>query len=210
MVLRQAGITALTMKIITVTGFKGGVGKSTTAIHIAAYLSDHGKVLLVDGDPNHTAIAWASRGKLPFEVVNSHQAVKAVGGKDWVIFDTPARPNSDDLAEMVDGCNLLILPTTPDIVSILPMMETINALGKAAYRTLITMVPPRPNKDGEAAQAELREATYPVFDAMIRRSVAFTKAAASGVAVRDLDDSRLAVAWEDYAALGEEIRGILL
>lgn len=197
------------MKIITVTGFKGGVGKSTTAIHIAAYFSDYGKTLLVDGDPNHTAVAWAARGKLPFDVVTANQSLKAVGGKDWVIFDTPARPNSEDLAELVEGCDLLILPTSPDIVSILPMMDTIKALGRANYRTLIGIVPPRPIKDGEAAQTELKEAGYPVFETMIRRSVAFTKAAVLGVTVRELEDARLASSWEDYEELGAEIKEIL-
>lgn len=198
------------MKIITVTGFKGGVGKSTTAVHIAAYFSQHGKTLLVDGDPNHTALAWSQRGgHLPFEVVTSHQSLKAVAGKDWIVFDTPARPNSDDMAELIDGCDLLVLPTSPDIVSILPMMDTIKALGKATYQTLITIVPPKPSKDGEAAQVELREAGYPVFNAMVRRSVAFTKAAVSGITVRDLDDPRLSAAWEDYFSLGEEIREAL-
>ena len=192
------------MKLITVTGFKGGVGKSTAAIHIAAYFSDLGNTLLVDGDPNHTAIAWANRGKLPFEVVTANQSLKAVAGRDWVIFDTPARPNSEDLAELVDGCDLLVLPTTPDIVSILPMIDTVQAVGKAKYKTLLSIVPPRPIKDGENAQNELKEAGYPVFETMIRRSVAFTRAAVSGVTVRDLDD-RLAVAWEDYRALGDEI-----
>lgn len=196
------------MKLITVTGFKGGVGKSTAAIHIAAYFSDFGNTLLVDGDPNHTAIAWANRGKLPFEVVTANQSLKAVAGRDWVIFDTPARPNSEDLAELVEGCDLLVLPTTPDIVSILPMMDTIQALGKAKYKTLLSIVPPRPIKDGETAQAELKEAEYPVFETMIRRSVAFTRAAVSGVTVRDLDD-RLAGAWDDYNALGQEIQEIL-
>ncbi|MGB7518218.1 MAG: ParA family protein [Spirulinaceae cyanobacterium] len=32
------------MKIITVTGYKGGVAKSTTAIHLAAFLSGHGQI----------------------------------------------------------------------------------------------------------------------------------------------------------------------
>jgi chromosome partitioning protein len=197
------------MKIITVTGYKGGVGKSTTAIHIATYFSGLGKTLLVDGDPNHTAVAWGRRGKLPFEVVTAQQSLKAVGGKDWIIIDTPARPNSEDLAELVTGCDLLVLPTSPDIVSILPMMDTIGALKDAKYSTLITLVPPRPNKDGEQAQLELREGGYPVFNTVVRRSVAFTRAAVSGVAVRDLDDARLAASWEDYRSLGSEIEEML-
>jgi chromosome partitioning protein len=197
------------MKIITVTGFKGGVAKSTTAIHLANYLSDFGRTLLIDSDPNHTALAWSERGKLPFEVVNTHQSVKAVNGKDWVILDTPARPGTEDLGELVKGCDLLILPTPPDIVSILPMIDTIRALGQASYRTLLTIVPPKPSKDGETTRAELRAAGYPVFNSMIRRSVGFTKAAALGVTVRDLDDSRLNAAWEDYRALGQEIQETL-
>jgi chromosome partitioning protein len=197
------------MKIITVTGFKGGVGKSTTAIHIAAYFSAYGKTLLVDGDPNHTALAWAHRGKLPFEVVTSQQSLKAVSGKDWIIFDTPARPNSEDLAELIKGCDLLVLPTSPDIVSVLPMIDTVKAIGRANYRALITIVPPKPSREGEAAQAELRAAGYPVFAAMIRRSVAFTKSAVMGNTVRDLDDPRLSGAWQDYSALGKEIKRTL-
>jgi len=197
------------MKIITVTGFKGGVGKSTTAIHLAAFFSERGRALLVDGDPNHTSLAWAQSGKLPFDVVTTNQVARAVQNRDFVIFDTPARPNSEDLTKMVGSCDLLILPTTPDIVSIRPMIATIQALGEANYRTLVSIVPPRPMKDGELAQKELHELGFPVFNTMIRRSVVFTKAASSSQVVRDLDDPRGALAWEDYQALGNEIEGLL-
>ena len=197
------------MKIITVTGFKGGVGKSTAAVHLAAFFSEQGKTLLVDSDPNHTALAWAAEGKLPFEVVTTNQVARSVAGKDWVIFDTPARPNSEDLSELVSGCDLLILPTTPDIVSIRPMIATIQELGNANYRALISIVPPRPMKDGEAAQTELKELGYPVFQTMIRRSVFFTRAASANCIVSDINDPRAAVAWEDYRALGQEVQEIL-
>ncbi len=193
------------MKIITVTGFKGGVGKSTAAIHLATFFSEQGKALLVDGDPNHTSLAWAKEGKLPFDVVSTNQVARAVKDRDWIIFDTPARPNSDDLSELVSGCDLLVLPTTPDIVSIRPMIATIQALGVAHYKALVSIVPPRPMKDGELAQKELKELGFPVFDTMIRRSVVFTKAATASVAVRDLEDPRAGLAWSDYLALGQEV-----
>lgn len=197
------------MKIITVTGFKGGVGKSTTAIHLAAFFSELGNTLLVDGDPNHTALAWSQGGKLPFDVVTTNQVARAVQKRDYVIFDTPARPNTEDLNEMVGSCDLLILPTTPDIVSIRPMIATIQALGEASYRTLVSIVPPRPMKDGELAQKELQELGFPVFNTMIRRSVVFTKAATASQVVRDLDDPRGALAWADYQTLGREIQELL-
>ena len=49
---------------ITVTNHKGGCGKSTTAVHLAAYLAwecGEGSVVLVDTDPNGSALEWAAR-----------------------------------------------------------------------------------------------------------------------------------------------------
>ncbi len=194
------------MTIITVTGYKGGIGKSTTAIHLATYFSERGKTVLVDGDANHTAISWAERGDgLPFAVVDQRQAMRLVSGTDFIVIDTPARPDSDDLKELAKGCELLILPTSPDIVSLEPMLQTARVLGTANYRALITVVPPKPSREGELMQADLREGGVPVFDTMVRRTVGFAKAALQGKPIRDLDDARAHAAWEDYQALGDEV-----
>jgi chromosome partitioning protein len=197
------------MKIITITGYKGGVGKSTTAIHLATYFSELGRTVLVDGDQNRTALGWAERGSLPFAVADQRQAMKAVNGAEYIIIDTPARPNSDDLKELAKGCDLLILPTAPDVLSLQPMLETARDLGDASYRALLTIVPPHPNREGELMRNDLREGGIPVFETMIRRTVGFPKAALVGRPIRDIDDARARMAWEDYQSLGNEIREIL-
>ena len=202
------------MKIVTVTGYKGGIGKSTTAFHLAAFFSELGKTILVDGDPNRTAIKWADRGttnghKLSFSIADQRQAMRLVTGADYVVIDTPARPNSDDLKELAKGCELLILPTSPDIVSLEPMLDTARELGGANYRALITVVPPYPSREGELMQNDLREGGVPVFETMIRRTVGFAKAALIGIPICDMDDPRTRAAWEDYQALGNEVMEIL-
>ncbi|HEY9834988.1 MAG TPA: hypothetical protein V6D26_30835 [Stenomitos sp.] len=47
-----------------------------SALHLAAYFQDKAPTLLVDGDLNRSALEWASRGELPFKVVDEKQAVK--------------------------------------------------------------------------------------------------------------------------------------
>lgn len=196
------------MKIITITGYKGGVSKSTTAIHLATFLSDHGKVLLVDGDRNRTAIQWKARGDLPFDVTDEKTALKLVGGQDFLVIDTAAQPTSEDLATLSDGCDLMILPTQPDVVSLEPMIQTAKDVSGCEWRALITIVPPRPSKDGAQLKADLMESKIPVFEAMIRRSAGVGKAALEGKPLRDMP-ARSRLAWLDYEKLGYEVLEIL-
>jgi chromosome partitioning protein len=73
---------------ITIAGFKGGVGKTTTAIHLACYFSEKGSTLLVDGDPNHSATGWSKRGALPCKVVDLMQAARYSAQFEHVVVDT--------------------------------------------------------------------------------------------------------------------------
>ena len=197
------------MKLITVTGYKGGCGKSTTAIHLATYFSNRGKTLLIDSDPNRTAIEWAKRGSLPFTVEDERKAIKLIPGCDYVIVDTPARPKSDDLKELADGCDLLVLPTIPDVVSLQPMLATAEDLPTSSnYRVLICIVPPYPSKEGEQMKADLISGGVPVFNAMVRRTSGFGKAAIAGIPIKDIKD-KSKTAWSDYQAVGSETEEII-
>lgn len=194
--------------IITVASFKGGVGKTTTAVHIAAYCHQKGSTLLIDGDPNRSATGWGKRGDLPFKIIDERQAARYVRDFEHIVIDTKARPEFEDLQALADGCDLLVLPTTPDALALDALMLTVDALEKlpqARYRILLTIIPPKPSRDGEEARAMLGEKKLPLFQSEIRRLVAFQKAALGGMIVSQVQDARAAQAWEDYTKMGSEI-----
>jgi len=57
------------MRSIGLLSAKGGVGKTTLCLNLAAVLARRGKrVSVVDLDPQRSATAWAQIGALPFEV----------------------------------------------------------------------------------------------------------------------------------------------
>ncbi len=195
--------------IITTASFKGGVGKTTTAIHLAAYLQNHGSTVLVDCDSNRSALMWAKcSGGMPFKVISEHQAIKEIRRYQHVVIDTQARPENDVMQELVDGCDLLILPTTPDALALRPVLQTaklLQALESSHYKVLITRVPPPPQKEGDLAREMLEEAGLPVFESRIREFKVYQKAALLGKLVNKVGDRKGGIGWSDYLALGKEI-----
>ncbi|MGI8656851.1 MAG: ParA family protein [Pyrinomonadaceae bacterium] len=194
--------------IITVASFKGGVGKTTTAVHLAAYMQKRAPTLLLDGDQNRSALAWTERGRLPFKIADERQAARYARDYEHTIIDTEAHPSTGDLRTLVGGCDLLVIPTTPDGLSLHALMQTVSALdalGADRYRVLLTIVPPRPNRDGDEAREMLKARKLPMFKGEIRRRIAFQKAVIAGVPVYDVDDPRAAEAWADYERIGKEI-----
>jgi chromosome partitioning protein len=193
--------------IVTVASFKGGVGKTTTAIHLAAYLNAKGPTLLVDGDPNRSAMTWATPGKLPFKVVTEVQMAKHARNYEHIIIDTQARPNKTDLEDLVESCDLLILPTTPKALDLDALLRTVSTLQElqANFRVLLTIIPPPPSNAADDARKLLVAEQIPIFKTEIKRLVAFERAPLEGVIVKDYADPRASVAWEGYQALGEEV-----
>jgi chromosome partitioning protein len=200
--------------IITVTSHKGGVGKTTTAIHLAAYLQRLAPTLLVDGDAIRSATKWSQRGGntgLPFKVVTHIQLVNHVHEykNGHVIIDTEGNPTDDDFRDLATNCDLLVIPAVPESVATDGLTHTLaklHSLVNKTHRVLLTMVPPKPRTDGQQLRDMLVSERIPVFNAEIPRLAAFEKAAAEGVPVYSVKEDRNAPrAWDAYEAAGKEI-----
>lgn len=191
--------------LVTCTSAKGGVGKTTSSIHIAAILAADDTTLLIDGDPNKSSLKWAERGQLPFKVVDLMSAARHTRNFEHIVFDTPARPSGEDLEALVEGCDLLIVPTTPDILSLDAALETVDLLEGMKcdkHKLLLTIVPPG-RKTGEQSREALEG--LPLFKQSIRKYAAYEKAALDGCLVHQVKDKNARIAWGDYVKLGKEI-----
>ncbi len=113
------------MTTIAIVSQKGGAGKTTLAISLAAVALRHGQLsLIIDADPQATASSWADwRGSEPPEVIDSAPGriavkvdqAKAEGAK-LVIIDTP--PHADVTAtRAMEAADLLRDKTRPSRIA---------------------------------------------------------------------------------------------
>jgi chromosome partitioning protein len=201
-------------RIITVTSLKGGAGKTTTALHLAAYYQQTSSTLLVDADPNRSLREWVARGTgLPFQVIGEASLAKEAGKYETIIIDTKGRPERDDLDDMITGSDMIVVPCPPDaqaVATLRMLFAQFRQLGATNYRVLLVNVPPLPQRDGEEYRALLSDLDIPLFRRSIRSAKAFRKASMQGCTVdRVSDDRRSYVAWYDYEEVGHEIDELL-
>lgn len=210
---------------ITVTSHKGGVGKTTSAINLAAYLADkfgEGSTAVVDTDPNESALDHSRRALeleagagLPFRVVGLGEEVY----EEHVVFDSQGRLHGEDLEAALEQSDLLVVPTMPDYPEIRALArfvadveeasgrieyESSGGLRPAPYKVLLTMVPwyERLYCPG---RAELEEAGVPLFKAQVEARRAFKHAAAAGAPVYGIKGRAARAGWEEYKKVGREI-----
>lgn len=203
-------------RVIAITSEKGGVGKSTLAIHLAGAFRERGlEVLLADEDGRvGSAERWAERGARagyvwPFPVIAAeHLRPKLVQGLDLLVIDTEGRPRRKDLRRLAERCDLILVPTgvsALELEAARALLDFFEEEGAARrVRVVLTRVPPV-GQAAEGVREDLREDGWTVCNSVIRSYSAYQKAAEAGVLCCDVRDPRADAAWADIVSLSREV-----
>lgn len=203
-------------KILVVLNGKGGVGKTTTAINLAAAFAEKERVLLVDADPQGSATWWVGRGDRPMgfalqQETNPTQlvALRHIGGYDLIVVDTPPALASEVLTAVLPIADYIILPTPPAPMDLTALIETVRSTVTPkgiAHRVLLTRVDPRSLNEAVEAQNTLRELGIPACNAFIRAYKAHERAALEGLSIMLWHGNNAREAEADYRRVAEEIQ----
>jgi chromosome partitioning protein len=184
--------------IIGVLNQKGGVGKTTISVNLAATLAKNDRrVLLVDADPQGSALAWSSLRECDplFPVIGMakptlHREIPELAkGYDIVVIDGAPRVNELARAAML-ASDLVLIPLQPSPYDVWASADTVNLVREArqfrpgisaAFLINRRIAKTAIGRDVATALAQFED--VPVLSAAVGQRVIFAETAARGLSV---------------------------
>jgi chromosome partitioning protein len=184
--------------IIGVLNQKGGVGKTTISVNLAAAFAKNGRrVLLVDADPQASALTWSSlrQAEPLFPVIGMakptlHRELPNLAkGYDLVVIDGAPRVNELARAAML-ASDLVLIPVQPSPYDVWASADTVRLVREAQqFRSSIRaaflinrrIAKTAIGRDVATALAQFED--VPVLASALGQRVVFAETAARGLAV---------------------------
>jgi chromosome partitioning protein len=191
------------MKVLGLLSRKGGVGKTSLAIHLSVLAQESGKrVLLIDLDPQGSAAAWwqAREASVPQLEATTPDKLSALldaaraNGIDLAIIDT--RPSAEaDAVQVAALSDYLLIPTRPAIMDLRAILSTLDIVKGGRHRASIVLnACLAPRGVGEAsstseARLALKAFGVPVAPVSIGQRAGLSHALLGGLGITEADPS---------------------
>ncbi len=202
--------------VVAVVNSKGGVGKSTLAVHAAAWLYERGRrVAVIDADAQGSTADWLGRAVPAIrlervtnaaEIIDRYRRLEAL--HDVVVVDGPAALSTETVT-IVGIADLALMPIGPSMMDVIASYRTARVIYKVRFNpkregrprafVVLNRVQPRTRLARIAAAAIIRYG-FPVANHALQLRQAYAEACGEGTLV-----------WRMGArgsAAAEEIRGL--
>lgn len=211
------------MGVVGLVNHKGGVGKTTLAVHLAgAWALAGARVLLIDADPQGSALDWAAaraeRRRAPlFGVVGvprptlHREAAQFRRDYDWIVIDAPPGAAAVTRSALL-AADAALIPVQPSPYDLWAVTATVRLVEEATtYQPLrAALVVNRRiigTVIGRAAQQAAAGCGLPALTTVVSQRVIFAEAAAAGRVAQEIDPRGAAA--QEIAALTAEVEAML-
>ena len=208
----------MTGKVIAVINQKGGAGKTTLALNLAAGLGRRARTAVADADPQRSISQWIAMGEnenaLP---VSTHIGVDPGAElarlklhNRYVVVDCPPSVQGAVIEAVLAAADLVLIPVLPSPLDLWASLEMAALVQQAQKKNralqaylILNQVETR-NALSRSMQQAVAELGVPLLQACLERRAAYRSAAVEGVSVYDMG-SRGALAVKDIEAVIKEI-----
>lgn len=203
-------------KILALMGQKGGSGKTTIcrALAVAAQL-DGLRVLIIDADPQMSAVKWSQRrASAPPQVLPAGQDFAGTlrqalaAGPDIILIDTPPHLRAT-MSLALEAATAILIPCRPtpeDLEAVGPTLALARGAGKMAGLTF-NAVPPRASSL-PLARSALSAAGSPISPVALMERTSHPYASADGLTAQEREPNSKAA--QEVAELWTWVRDTLL
>ncbi len=126
------------MPIIAVVGNKGGAGKTTLSVNIAAGLSRQSSIAMIDADPQGSSLQWraiaADNVNFPVYAPTfslKQQATGYAAKNDFVLIDCPPSVHAPQTVSVLEFADMAIIPVQPSPVDLWATVHIEKAINEA-------------------------------------------------------------------------------